>query len=130
MSIALDQFADLLERPLYGSLATVSPSGKAQSSIMWYAWDGERLKFTHTVKRQKYRNLAANPTAAFSVYDPENPYRYLELRGVVDEIAPDPDGAFFTELHTRYAATFPLPVADFPDRVVLYLRPESAHTQG
>ena len=130
MSIVPAPFADLLERPLYGSLATVSPAGKAQSSIMCYAWDGERLKFTHTAKRQKYHNLVANPSAAFSVYDPENPYRYLELRGVVDEIAPDPEGAFFTELHARYAATFPLPVSDFPDRVVLHLRPESVHTQG
>ncbi|MGL6234728.1 MAG: PPOX class F420-dependent oxidoreductase [Segniliparus sp.] len=128
MSVVPAQFADLLERPLYGSLATVSPAGKAQSSIMWYVWDGERLKFTHTAKRQKYRNLVANPSAAFSVYDPENPYRYLELRGVVDEIAPDPDGVFFTELHTRYSASFPLPVSDFPDRVVLFLRPDSAHS--
>lgn len=88
MSIVPAAFLDLLERPLYGSLATVNPKNKAQSSVMWYAWDGERLKFTHTAKRQKYRNLLANPSAAFSVYDPENPYRYLEIRGTVDEITP------------------------------------------
>ena len=54
-------YESLLERPLYGHLATVRPDGSPQVNAMWFAWDGERLRFTHTVKRQKYRNIAANP---------------------------------------------------------------------
>jgi PPOX class probable F420-dependent enzyme len=41
------------------------------------------LRFTHTTKRQKYRNIAANPNVAMSISDPDNPYRYLEVRGRV-----------------------------------------------
>ena len=39
---------DLLERPLFAHLATVRPDGAPQSSVMWFAWDGQRAKFSHT----------------------------------------------------------------------------------
>ena len=54
-------YHDLLERPLYGHLATTRPDGAVQVSPMWFDWDGELLRFAHTTKRQKYRNVQRNP---------------------------------------------------------------------
>src|ERR1700722_12447473 len=54
-------YDDLLERPLYGHLATTRPDGAVQVSPMWFDWDGELLRFAHTTKRQKYRNVQRNP---------------------------------------------------------------------
>ena len=79
-----DGFEDLLDRPLFGHLATTRPDGTAQVNPMWFDWDGSRLRFTHTTKRQKYRNVTANPAVAMSIHDPDNPYRYLEVRVVVE----------------------------------------------
>jgi PPOX class probable F420-dependent enzyme len=119
-----DELRDLLERPLFADLATVREDGTPQVNPMWYAWDGEFLKFTHTSFRRKFRNIAANPAVAVSIIDPENPYRYLEVRGVVDHIDPDPAGAFYVELAKRYDAPFGTAAPkDSPDRVVLYVRP-------
>ena len=84
-------YESLLERPLYGHLATMRPDGNPQVNPMWFAWDGELLRFTHTTKRQKYRNFEANPNIAMSIVDPDNPYRYLEVRGIVEEIDPGSD---------------------------------------
>jgi len=81
---------DLLERPLYAHLATTRPDGTVQVSPMWFDWDGERLRFSITTTRQKYRNVQSHPHVAASISDPENPYRFLEVRGVVEEIEPDP----------------------------------------
>src|SRR5262245_63904669 len=83
-------YESLLERPLFGHLATVRPDGSPQANAMWFDWDGELLRFTHTNKRQKYRNVAANPKVAMSIIDPDNPYRLLEVRGLVEEIVADP----------------------------------------
>jgi PPOX class probable F420-dependent enzyme len=83
-------YEPLLERPLYGHLATTRPDGGLQVNPMGFDWDGEVLRFTHTTKRQKYRNVRANPHVAMSISDLDNPYRYLEVRGVVEEIVPDP----------------------------------------
>jgi PPOX class probable F420-dependent enzyme len=94
-------YRDLLERPLYGHLATARQDGTVQVEPMWFEFDGEFIKFTHTSKRQKYRNLMANPSAALSVNDPDQPYRFLEVRGVLDHVDPDPEGAFYRHLARR-----------------------------
>src|ERR1700712_564899 len=78
-----DQLRDLLDRPLFADLATVREDGTPQVNPMWFAWDGELLRFTHTNFRRKYRNITANPAVAISIVDPRDPYRYIEVRGVV-----------------------------------------------
>jgi PPOX class probable F420-dependent enzyme len=118
-----DGYEHLLDLPLYGHLATVRPDGTPQVNPMWFAWDGELLRFTHTTKRQKYRNIAAQPAVAMSISDPNNPYRYLEVRGVVEEIVPDPTGAFYLHLNDRYSGPLTEPPADAQDRVILVVRP-------
>ena len=71
---------------------------------MWFLWDGEHIKFTHTTERQKYRNIQRDPRVALSITDPDNPYTYAEFRGVVDRIEDDPSGAFYDTLAVRYAS--------------------------
>lgn len=119
-----DELRDLLERPLIADLATVREDGTPQVNPMWFAWDGEFIRFTHTSYRRKYRNIRANPAVAISIVDPANPYRYVEVRGVVERVDPDPEGAFFVELAERYDAPFGTAApADAPDRVVFVIRP-------
>lgn len=118
------EYLDLLKRPLFASLATTGPKGQPQVNPMWFEWDGQRVRFTHTNYRQKYRNLKRDPRAAISIYDPEKPYRYLELRGVVEEIVEDPTGSFYQQLSRRYGGDGAAP-PDADRRVVLVFRPES-----
>ena len=67
-------YEDLLTRPLYGDLATVRPDGAPAVTPMWFAWDGELLRFTHTSKRQKVRDIEKQPRRiAFVVMDPVGP---------------------------------------------------------
>lgn len=124
-----DELMDLLERPLYGHLATIRPDDTAQVNPMWYAWDGEFLKFTTTSTRQKHRNVTRNPSVALSVTDPERQSRYLEVRGVVERVEPDPTGAFFVELATRYGNENAKAPADKESRVIYYVRPTAYSTQ-
>jgi PPOX class probable F420-dependent enzyme len=95
---------------------------------MWFSYDGESVRLTHTRTRQKYRNLMADPAIALSISDPDQPYRYLELRGVLDRVEPDPQGTFFRSLGRRYGAADQKP-ADAPDRVTLIVRPRAASYQ-
>ncbi|HKN99699.1 MAG TPA: PPOX class F420-dependent oxidoreductase [Pseudonocardiaceae bacterium] len=128
MAVIPDDLIDLLDRPLYGHLATVRPDNTAQVNPMWYAWDGEFLKFTTTSRRQKHRNTEQNPSVAMSVTDPDKPYRYLEVRGTVERVEPDPEGAFFVELARRYGTEMG-PPADKRYRVIFYVRPTAYSTQ-
>jgi PPOX class probable F420-dependent enzyme len=113
----------LLEEPNYAHLATVRPDGSPQSSVMWFGWDGERARFTHTTTRQKFRNFTHEPRVSFSVIDPANPYRFIEVRGVVESIEPDPDGTFYRSLMVRYGID--APITDAAVRVVVTVVPTS-----
>jgi PPOX class probable F420-dependent enzyme len=113
---------DLLTRPLFGHLATVRPDGSPQSSVMWFEWNGTRLRFTHTSRRQKFTNLATEPRVAMSVTDPDNPYRFLEVRGTVESVEPDLDAQFYRSLQRRYGMDYDITDADA--RVVLAIAPE------
>jgi PPOX class probable F420-dependent enzyme len=120
---------DLLERPLFAHLATIRPDGLPQVNPMWFKWDGEHVRFTNTTIRQKYRNVTAHPEVALSVNDPEKPYRYLEIRGTVVEIVPDPTAAFFLELAQRYNLSVDGPPSDAEFRVVYKIKPRSVSFQ-
>ncbi|MGC5249026.1 PPOX class F420-dependent oxidoreductase [Gordonia sp. DT219] len=120
---------DLLERPLYAHLATTRPDITPQVNPMWFAWDGERAYFTNTTTRQKYRNVTAHPDVAFSITDPDLPYRYLEVRGVVERIDDDSSGTFFASLAQRYGLTTDGPPGDVADRVVYVVRPTATSHQ-
>jgi PPOX class probable F420-dependent enzyme len=114
--------ADLLDRPLFAHLATVRPDGSPQSSVMWFAWDGSRVRMTHTRTRQKFASLEREPRVALSIADPDDPYRFLEIRGTVDGIDADPGAAFYRALQRRYGAEHP--IADADVRVVISIRPD------
>ncbi len=129
MSVIPESHRDLLERPLFAHLATVRPDNTPQVNPMWCLWDEEFIYFTNTTTRYKYRNVTQNPVVSLSINDPEQPYRYLEIRGVVERIDPDPEGAFFLRLAERYKLTMDGPPADAEHRVVYVVRPTGTSKQ-
>jgi PPOX class probable F420-dependent enzyme len=122
-------FVHLLEEANIGHLATLRPDGRIQLNDMWYLFDGERVRFTHTSKRVKFRNLQANPAMTLSVTDTKDRYRYIELRGTLETVIPDPTGSFYQELDARYGAKQPKIPVDAADRVILIMAIEVVHTR-
>jgi PPOX class probable F420-dependent enzyme len=116
-----DYHRRLLEAPNFGALGTIRPDDTAQVSPMWFLFDGSTLRFTHTTTRAKYRNLQHNPSMSLMVIDPDEPFRYIELRGSLQEIIPDPTGAFYVVLGKRYGNAEQKPPKDIADRVILVM---------
>lgn len=114
-------YRHLLELPHYGHLGTIRPDDSVQVNPMWFEFDGEHIRFTHTDRRQKYRNLQHNPSMALSIIDPDNPLHYLEVAGPLVEVVPDPAGAFYVRLQNRYGNPSTTPPADRADRVILVM---------
>ena len=118
-----ETFRDLLERPLFAHLATVRPDGSPQSSVMWFDWDGQVLRITHTRSRQKFSNIENDPRVALSVADPDDQYRYLEIRGRVEKVEDDDETAsFYRDLQHRYGMDYE--ITDAAERVIMTIRPE------
>lgn len=123
--------ADLLESTALVHVATIGPEGEPQVNPVWFAWDGTNLRFSQTTTRQKYRNVQRDPRIALSIVDPSNPYRYLEIRGKVVEIEPDPDRAFINSMAKKYLGQDVYPWHQEGDeRVVIVVEPEHTTQMG
>ncbi len=123
-----ESLADLVEQPLYAHLATVRPDGTPQVNPTWFRFDGEYVWLTATSRRQKNRNWQVQPAVALSIVDPGRPSRYLEIRGRVEQIIPDPEGAEYVRLAGRYGLPQG-PPADAADRIAVAIRPLHITTQ-
>lgn len=123
-----DSHLDLLRSPRFAHLATIRPDGTPHVNPVWFSWDGELLSFTTSTLRYKYRNIAANPNVALSINDPDQPYRYLEVRGLAESIEPDPEAKFFFQLADRYGLEIDH-LDDTPHRVKISVRPTRASWQ-
>ena len=130
MAAIPEDHLDLLERPLISFLATVRPDGTPQVNPMWFVWDGSVIRFTHTSERQKFRNLATNSHVAVAIHDPDVSPRYLEVRGRVDSITPDPEGSFYRQLAARYGRDRGEPPRDAAVRVILTVSIDHATWEG
>src|SRR5437868_208751 len=97
-----DSHEDLLRSKALAHVATIGPHGEPQVNPVWFSWDGQNLLFSQTRSRQKIRNIAREPRVAISIVDPVNPYRYLEIRGVVVEVVDDSNNEFINSLSKKY----------------------------
>lgn len=115
--------ADLLSRPLVAYLATQRPDGSLQCNPMWFKYDGRHILLSHTSDRQKWRNMLASPAVSLAVADPNNPFRYIEVRGRVTGSSPDEDAQFHRSLRSSYGMR-PDPVPDADRRIIISIAPE------
>jgi PPOX class probable F420-dependent enzyme len=76
---------DLFKKKAFAHLATVMPDGKPQVTPIWVDYDGHSVVFNTAEGRQKEKNLQRDGRVALSILDPDNAYRYLEVRGRVVE---------------------------------------------
>jgi PPOX class probable F420-dependent enzyme len=122
-------YIPLIVEPNFGMLGTILPNDTPQVNPMWFQYDAETntVRFTHTTYRQKYRNLQRNPAMSLAIFDPQDPERYLEVRGTLVETIPDPTGAFYVQLQNRYGNPSDVPPRDKAERIILVMSITKAH---
>jgi PPOX class probable F420-dependent enzyme len=80
-----DSHLDLFKKKAFANLATLMPDGQPQVTPVWVDFDGHHVVINTAEGRQKDKNLKRDGRVALSIMDPDNPYRYLEVRGRVTE---------------------------------------------
>lgn len=131
MSVIPEQYSDILRSTALAHVATVGPKGEPQSTPVWFDWDGEHVLFSQTKGRQKYRNVKRNPAIALSIVDPNNPYRYIEIRGKVIAIDDDQNNRFIDSMAKKYMGKDKYPFNQPGDeRVIVVVEPEHTTHMG
>ena len=99
-------FEDLLVSKAVAFVGTIGKRGEPQVTPIWFFWDGERVRLSLVEGRQKLRNLQRDPRISLVLVDPAQPTYYLELRGRVDELTPDPDLAVERAVAEKYTGAW------------------------
>ena len=76
---------DLFKKKAFAHLATLMPDGKPQVTPVWVDYDGKYVIINTAQGRLKDKNMQRDARVALSITDPDNPYRYLEVRGSIAE---------------------------------------------
>lgn len=97
-----EAFLDLFYRPAFAHLATLMPDGGPQITPIWIDYDGQYVLINSAKGRVKNRNMAQHAQVALTIVDPDNPYRYLMIRGQVAEISEAGGAEHLDRLAMRY----------------------------
>jgi PPOX class probable F420-dependent enzyme len=97
-----EQFRDLFAKKAFAHLATIGADGAPQVTPVWVDFDGTHVRFNTAKGRVKVKNLARNPRVALSILDPDNPYRYVQVRGRVVETTERGADAHIDALAKKY----------------------------
>ncbi|NDJ75754.1 MAG: PPOX class F420-dependent oxidoreductase [Chloroflexi bacterium] len=83
------EYKDLIDGPVVVSLVTVMPDGQPQATPVWCNSDGDHILVNTARGRRKDKNMTANPRVTILAIDPQDPYRWMEVRGMVVESTED-----------------------------------------
>jgi len=97
-----EKYLDLFEKKAFANLATVMPDGSPQVTPVWVDYDGTHVIVNSARGRQKDKNMERNAAVSLSIMDPDNPYRYLEVRGRVAEITEEGADEHIDKMAKKY----------------------------
>ena len=103
------------------------PDGSPQATVVWIDTDGEHVVFNTAEGRLKTENLKRNPRVAVAVFNAENPYQQLNVRGRVVEMTHDGAIDHINKLAKKYLGEDKYPYSQ-PGEVRVIYKIEARHT--
>ncbi len=97
-----EKYRDLFDKKAFAHVATVGPDGNPHVTPVWIDYDGTHVRFNSAKGRVKVKNLERNPRVALSMQDPDNPYRYVQVRGRIVEATEKGADAHIDALAKKY----------------------------
>jgi PPOX class probable F420-dependent enzyme len=125
--------SDLLldETKAFAYLATSMNDGTPQVTPVWFNMDGDLIVVNSAAGRVKDKNMRSRPSVALVIADPRNPYRYLQVRGMVVLVQSEGAEEHIDILNQKYRGT---PVYDRhnPDqpRVIYKIQIQKSQAMG
>lgn len=119
-----EQAKKLIDGRNLASVATLMPDGSPQVAPVWVDREGDIVVINATVKRQRYRNLKRDPRVALCVFDLDNLYSKVHIRGRAIEITKDGAEDHIDKLSMKYRGR------KYPDhrpkepRIIIRIEPE------
>ena len=131
MAAIPDQYKDLLQKKAFAHLGTVMKDGSPQVTPIWFDYDGTHVRINSAKGRWKDKNMRNRPKVALSILDPDNPYRYMQIRGTVTEVTENGADAHIDSLAKKYLGQDKYPYRQpGEERVIYKIAVERVNAQG
>ena len=132
MSAIPEAFNDLLTaKKAFANVATINADGTPQVTPVWFDWDGSSIRINTARWRLKDKNLRRTPSVALSIMDPDNPYRYVQVRGRVAAVTESGADAHIDSLAKKYMGQDRYPYRKPGEvRVTFTISPDRVQTMG
>lgn len=128
MAVIPEQYLDLLTtKKAFAHIATLMPDGSPQVTPVWLDYADGMIRVNTARGRVKERNLKPGARVALSIQDPDNPYRYVQIRGKVARVSEDGADAHIDSLAMKYLGVDKYPYRSANEKRVMYcIEPTSA----
>jgi len=128
---ALEKYSDLFSKKAFANLSTLMQDGSPQVTPVWCDFDGKHVRVNSARGRVKDKNIRRDPRVALAIVDPENPYRYMEIRGKVIEITEKGADDHINSLSQKYLGNPVYPYRQPGEVRVLYkIEPQKVSSMG
>src|SRR5246500_4051825 len=104
MAAIPDQYLDLMEqkKKAFANLATIMADGTPQVTPVWFDYTNGVIRVNSAKGRTKTRNMKEGAPVALSIMDPDNPYRYMQIRGKVTRVTEQGASEHIDSLAKKY----------------------------
>jgi PPOX class probable F420-dependent enzyme len=124
------EYRDLFEKRSFAFVGTVLPDGAPHVTPTWVDFDGEHVLVNTVRDNRKDKNLRKDPRITLAIADPDNPYRYLSVRGEVVERREEGAREHLDSLAKRYTGEASYPGPSGQQRVILVVRADDISGQS
>jgi PPOX class probable F420-dependent enzyme len=132
MTAIPEKYIDLLQqKKAFASLATTMPDGSPQVTPVWFDYKDGVIRVNTAKGRVKARNMKERSPVALSIMDPDNAYRYIQVRGKVRHITENGADAHIDALAKKYIGQDKYPWRRPGETRVTYeIEPTAVQTMG
>jgi PPOX class probable F420-dependent enzyme len=124
-------FRDLTEKKAFANLATLMSDGSPQVTPVWFDVANGRIRVNTAKGRVKARNMHEGSHVALSILDPDNPYRYMQIRGEVVRMTEQGADAHIDGLAKKYLGKDKYPFRQAGEvRVIYEIEPAAIQTMS
>ena len=123
MATIPDSHKDLFERPILAALATVQPDSGPQVTPVWLSLQGNKVLVNTAAGRRKYKNLIDRKHATVLLVDPDNGFRFIEVRGKVTDVIRNANDDINALAHKYLGTDYP-GFVEGEERVTFLIEPD------
>ena len=127
-----DNYLDLMQqKKAFANLATVFADGSPQVTPVWFDYTDGKIRVNTAKGRVKSRTLKPGASVALAIMDPDNPYRYVQIRGRVARSVETGADAHIDSLAKKYLDKDTYPFRQAGEVRIMYeIEPRSVSGMG